>query len=69
MLRVVCVILGYDLPIQLMLKLLSSECHDRLVDHFHRVATDSPHELRNMQHFMLEQILSVWTITNAYKAS
>ena len=30
MLRLICAFFGYDLPIQLVLKLLSSEYHDRL---------------------------------------
>ena len=37
MLRLICIFLGCDLPIQLLLKSLSSTYHDRLVDHFHSV--------------------------------
>ena len=34
MLRLICIFLGCDLPIQLLLKSLSRTYHDRLVDHF-----------------------------------
>ena len=37
MLRLTCVFLGRDFPIQLLLNLLSSAYYDRLVDHLHHV--------------------------------
>ena len=50
MLRLICVSLGCDLPIQLLLLIsLSSVYNYRLVDCFHHAdSTDSHHELRNM---------------------
>ena len=53
MLRPICMFLGCDMPIQLV---LSSEYddYDRLEDL--SSCTDSGHGLQNMQHFTLEQI-------------
>ena len=54
MLRLLCAFLGHDLPIQLLLKLLSSTYNgDRLIDHFHHV----PVHITNYKYVTL----CVWT--------
>ena len=54
MLRLVCMFLGCDMPIQLV---LSSENKTIMIDYKIRfIIYGLRHELQNMQHFMLEQI-------------
>ena len=48
MFQLICIFLGCDLPIHLLLVLSSSAYNDRLVDHFYNVLPDSYHELQNM---------------------
>ena len=51
----ICMFLGCDLPIQLLLKWLSSTYNNRLADRFYNIRFTLP-TIQTMQHFMLEQI-------------
>ena len=59
MLRLVCVFLGCDLPIQLLLKSLASAYHDRLVNHFHHALIYfMNYEIPYMRKFLRDKILA-----------